>query len=212
MRSRDCRFLHVLCVVLLSYTNRKSTAMSDHHTFGQIAITGLAGLLLMAASPGSARAEVKSVAPSGFEVVDTVTIAAPPQRVYAALGEIGQWWSSAHTFSRDATNLSLDLKAGGCFCERLKDGGSVQHLLVVYAAPGEGLRLRGALGPLQMEGVDGTLAWALKPSEGGTNLTQSYVVGGYIRSGMDNWAPKVDGVLHEQLDRLRRFIEAKPLD
>jgi hypothetical protein len=97
-------------------------------------------------------------------------------------------------------------------CERLKDGGSVQHLIVVYAAPGEGLRLRGALGPLQMEGVDGTLAWALKPSEGGTNVMQSYVVGGYIRSGMDNWAPKVDGVLHEQLDRLRRFVEAKPLN
>ena len=141
-----------------------------------------------------------------------MTIHAPPEQVYAALGKIGQWWSSPHTFSRDATNLSLDLKAGGCFCERLKDGGSVQHLIVVYAAPAEGLRLRGALGPLQMEGVGGTLAWALKPSEGGTNLTQSYVVGSYIRSGMDNWAPKVDGVLHEQLDRLQRFVEAKPLN
>jgi len=68
----------------------------------------------------------------------------------------------------------------GCICWAT---GSVQHLIVIYAAPGEGLRLRGALGPLQMEGVDGTLAWALKPSEGGTNVTQSYVVGGYIRSG-----------------------------
>jgi hypothetical protein len=29
---------------------------------------------------------------------------------------------------------------------------------------------------------------------------------------VDNWAPKVDGVLHEQLDRLRRFVEAKPLN
>jgi hypothetical protein len=63
-----------------------------------------------------------------------------------------------------------------------------------------------------MEGVDGTLAWALKPSEGGTNVTQSYVVGGYIRGGMEQWAPKVDRVLHEQLERLQRFVEAKPLD
>jgi hypothetical protein len=53
-------------------------------------------------------------------------------------------------------------------------------LQVVYAAPGEGLRLRGALGPLQTEGVDGTLSWTLKPVEGGTSLTWSYVVGGYI--------------------------------
>jgi len=43
-------------------------------------------------------------------------------------------------------------------------------------------------------------------------VTQSYVIGGYIRSGMENWAPKVDGVLHEQFDRLRRFVEAKPLN
>jgi hypothetical protein len=83
------------------------------------------------------------------------------------------------------------LRAGGCFCERLKDDGSVQHLQVVYAAPGQGLRLRGALGPLQTEGVDGTLSWTLKPGEGGTTVTLSYVVGGYIRSGMEQWAPRV---------------------
>lgn len=111
--------------------------------------------------------------------------------------------------SRDAANLSIELRAGGCFCERLKDGGSVQHLQVVYASPGEGLRLRGALGPLQMEGVDGTLAWTLKPVEGGTNVTQSYVVGGYIRSGMEQWAPRVDRVHDEQLQRLKSFVEGK---
>jgi uncharacterized protein YndB with AHSA1/START domain len=175
-------------------------------------VSVIASILLATGLVGSAEAEVKSVAPNGFEVVETVTIQAPPEQVYSALGKISQWWSSSHTFSHDAANLSLELKPGGCFCERLKNGGSVQHLVVVYAAPGEGLRLRGALGPLQMEGVDGTLAWTLKPGEGGTNLTQSYVVGGYIRSGMEVWAPKVDGVLHEQLDRLRRFVEAKPLN
>jgi len=80
-------------------------------------------------------------------------------------------------------------------------------LQVVYAAPGEGLRLRGALGPLQMEGVDGTLAWILKAAEGGTSVTQSYVVGGYIRGGMEQWAPRVDPVLDEQLQRLKSFVE-----
>jgi hypothetical protein len=65
------------------------------------------------------------------------------------------------------------------------------------------------LGPLQTEGVDGTLSWTLKPVEGGTSLTQSYVVGGYIRSGMEQWAPRVDRVLDEQLQRLKSFIEGK---
>jgi uncharacterized protein YndB with AHSA1/START domain len=171
----------------------------------------LASLLLAIAGAVPALAEVKSVTPNGFEVVSVATIAAPAERVYSALGEVGRWWSPSHTFSRDAANLSLELRAGGCFCERLKGGGSVQHLQVVYAAPGEGLRLRGALGPLQVEGVDGALAWTLKPTEGGTSLTQSYVVGGYIRSGMEQWASRVDRVLDEQLQRLKSFVEGKPL-
>jgi uncharacterized protein YndB with AHSA1/START domain len=166
-------------------------------------------LIPVLASAGSASAEVKSVTANGFEVVTIATIAAPADRVYAALGEVGHWWSPSHTFSRDAANLSIELRAGGCFCERLKDGGSVQHLQVVYAAPGQGLRLRGALGPLQTEGVDGTLTWMLKPGEGGTNVTLSYVLGGYVRSGMEQWAPKVDRVLDEQLQRLKSFVEGK---
>ena len=174
-------------------------------------VRGFAVLVLALAVTGPALAEVKSATPNGFEVASIVTIAGPPDRVYSAFGQIGHWWSSSHTFSRDAANLSLELRAGGCFCERLKDGGSVQHLQVVYAAPGQGLRLRGALGPLQIEGVDGTLAWTLKPAEGGTSVTQSYVVGGYIRSGMEQWAPRVDRVLDEQLQRLKNFVEGKPL-
>ena len=174
-----------------------------------MSIRAIAALVLALALAAPARSEVKSVTPSGFEVATVTTIAAPAERVYAAFGEVARWWSPSHTFSKDAANLSLELRAGGCFCERLKEGGSVQHLQVVYAAPGEGLRLRGALGPLQTEGVDGTLSWSLKPVEGGTGVTQSYVVGGYIRGGMEQWAPRVDRVLDEQLQRLKGFVESK---
>jgi uncharacterized protein YndB with AHSA1/START domain len=172
-------------------------------------IKGLAALIPVLAVAAPAAAEVKSVTANGFEVASMATIAAPPDRVYAALGEVGRWWSPSHTFSKDAANLSLELRAGGCFCERLKDGGSVQHLQVVYAAPGAGLRLRGALGPLQAEGVDGALSWSLKPAGGGTSVAQSYVVGGYIRAGMEQWAPRVDRVLDEQLQRLKAYVEGK---
>ncbi|HYZ41263.1 MAG TPA: SRPBCC family protein [Stellaceae bacterium] len=167
----------------------------------------MAALILLSAAAGPASAEIKSVTPTGFEVASAATIGAPPDRVYAALGDVGRWWSPSHTFSRDAANLSLELRADGCFCERLMNGGSVEHMVVVYAAPGEGLRLRGALGPLQSEGVDGTLGWTLKPAEGGTSVMLSYVVGGYIRGGMEQWAPRVDRVLDEQLQRLKNFVE-----
>ena len=172
-------------------------------------IRGLVPLILVLAASGPVAAEVKSAAPNGFEVVSMATISASVDRVYSALGEVGRWWSPSHTFSKDAANLSLELRAGGCFCERLKNNGSVQHMQVVYAAPGAGLRLRGALGPLQTEGVDGALSWTLKPAGGGTGVTLSYVVGGYIRGGVEQWAPRVDRVLDEQLQRLKGYIEGK---
>jgi hypothetical protein len=93
----------------------------------------------------------------------------------------------------------------------IKNGGSVQHLTVVYAAPGVGLRLRGALGPLQAEGVDGALSWTLKPVQDGTAVALDYVVGGYIRGGIEQWAPRVDRVLDEQLQNLKSYTEGKPL-
>jgi hypothetical protein len=54
------------------------------------------------------------------------------------------WWNPTHTFSSDAHNLSIDDKAMGCFCEKLASGGSVHHLEVVYADPGQKLVFSGA--------------------------------------------------------------------
>ena len=53
------------------------------------------------------------------------------------------------------------------------------------------------------------MSWTLKPGEGGTTVTLSYVLGGYVPSGMEQWAPRVDRVLDEQLQRLKSFVEGK---
>lgn len=155
----------------------------------------------------SAGARVVATTPQGFEVSATTTIAASPAEVYAALVQINRWWNGEHSYSGDAANMSLDPRAGGCFCERLADGGSIEHMRVVYAQPGKALRLRGALGPLQAEGVDGALTWTLAPHGAGTIVTQHYVVGGYVRNGIDKFAPIVNQVLGEQLGRLKGLIE-----
>jgi hypothetical protein len=155
----------------------------------------------LAASP--AAAEVRSATPAGFEVESRVTVPASPAEAYAALGRIGEWWNPAHTYSGKATNLRLDLKAGGCFCETTEGGGAIEHLRVVYAQPGTMLRLQGGLGPLQAEGVAGALTWTLKPVAGGTEIVQSYVVGGYVRGGAEKLASPVDQVMREQLERYR---------
>lgn len=152
-----------------------------------------------------AAAEVKSATDAGFEVVNVATVAADPTAVYAALRTPDKWWNSEHTWSGDAANMWIDAQAGGCFCERMPDRGSIQHARIVAALPGKQLRLSGALGPLQAEAVTGTFTWDLKPVDGGTEVTQTYVVGGYVRTGAAGLAPVVDQVLGMQLARLKAF-------
>ena len=154
-----------------------------------------------------AMAEVVNRGESGFTVRTVVTIAQPPDRVYDALAHVADWWDPAHTWSGDSANLRIDAKAGGCFCETLPNGGSVEHATVMFIAPGKELRLRGALGPLQSMGVTGSLVFDLVEVSGGTQATVTYVVGGYVPGGAGVLAVPVDGVIGGQLRRLKAFVE-----
>ncbi|RMD61841.1 ATPase, partial [Candidatus Parcubacteria bacterium] len=137
-----------------------------------------------------------------------VIISAPPATVYEALVKhVAQWWNPQHTFSGDSKNLSIDARPGGCFCERLPNGGGLEHLRVIYVAPGEILRMSGALGPLQASGVVGSLTWKLTSAPGGTSVELSYAVGGFMEGGLDGIAPAVNDVLEDQLQRFKLFVE-----
>jgi uncharacterized protein YndB with AHSA1/START domain len=159
------------------------------------------------AAPASAKVVADNAA--GFAIEHEAVIAASPQRVYAAIGQPARWWSSAHSWSGKAANLTLDLRAGGCFCERLPGGGGVEHARVVMAWPGKLVRMTGALGPLQSEALAATLTWELKPAPGGTQVKLTYVVAGFARTARAALPGAVDGVLGEQLTRLKAFAETR---
>ncbi|MEQ1757138.1 MAG: SRPBCC domain-containing protein [Vicinamibacterales bacterium] len=160
--------------------------------------------LLVLAGVSAASAQVGT---TGFKTRVQKDIRATPEKVYAAFLQIGQWWSPGHTYSGDASNLSLEARPGGCFCERLPNGGGVEHLRVVYLAPGEAIRLSGALGPLQALGVNGSLTVEFKAASTRTVVEMTYAVGGFSEGGFNQLAPAVTGVLTEQMNRLQSFIE-----
>lgn len=157
----------------------------------------------------AAQAEVTNRAPEGFVVVHRLDLAASPARAYQALtAEVAEWWDARHSYSGQAANFSLDARAGGCFCEQLPDGGSVEHMHVVYAAPGKLLRMVGGLGPLQGMGASGVMDFALSAADDGrTRLQFRYTVGGYTADGLASMAEPVDGVLGGQLSRLAAYLE-----
>lgn len=166
----------------------------------------LAALLAAVFVPAAARGEVVAVEPHGFSLSSSAVVPAPPGEVYSALRRIGDWWSGDHSYSGDAAKMTLSPHPGGCFCELLPDGGWVEHMRVVQVRPGALLRLAGGLGPLQAEGVRGTLSWQLSAEGEGTRIVQTYVVGGFIGPGASVYAPPVDRVLEEQLARLAAHL------
>lgn len=185
-------------------------------------MTGVARFLalLLAMAPVlsvAAGAEVVRKSDAGF--VSGAELDVPgktPLQVWQVLIAPAGWWNPLHSWSGDAANLYLDPQAGGCFCELLprpKDApddvrrGSIEHMRVIAAMPPKLLRMSGALGPLQGEALAATLTVTLKPlpgkgAEGGTHVTWSYVVGGYMRMNIDEIAPLVDEVMVEQFQRL----------
>ena len=166
----------------------------------------IALLALVLASPVSA--EVVTASANGFEVRQTVTVQKPPAEAFTAFGRIGSWWSADHTYSGDAANLALELRPGGCFCERLPNGGGVEHMRVAYVDPGKQVLMTGALGPLLYEATIGVMDVRFEPSGAGTQIVLDYRAAGFFNGGAEKLAPAVDKVLGEQLARLKARLPA----
>jgi hypothetical protein len=99
----------------------------------------------------------------GFLIEQVVSTTSGAAEVFRAVGQADRWWSSKHTFSGSAANLSLKTESGGCFCEKWGEG-SVEHGQVVQTQVGQLVRLHAVLGPLLEMGVGGVLTFSIKPA------------------------------------------------
>ena len=158
---------------------------------------------LLLATP--AAAEVVSAGSNGFEVRHSVNLVIPQQKAFEAFSRIQDWWSKDHTYSGDASHLSLQLRPGGCFCEQLDNGGGIEHMRVTYVQPGERAVLTGALGPLLYEAAAGVMDIKVERIAGGSRITMDYRAAGFAKGGAAEMAPIVDKVLGDQMKRLRVY-------
>ncbi|MGE0595980.1 MAG: ATPase [Hyphomonadaceae bacterium] len=174
----------------------------------RVFLAGVATAIALAGAP--AFAEVGAASPSSFQIQAAADVSATPDRVWAALGEIGRWWNDAHTYSGQASNMTMPLQAGACFCENWSELQSVEHGRVVLVMEHEGvrtLRFIGGLGPLQETGVVGVMTWTVAAASEGSTLTMRYRANGDAALGLEAMAPLVDQVLMEQFGRLVRYSE-----
>jgi len=167
-------------------------------------------LVVFAALMGVAQANVVAAAAEGFTIVIEADVAVSPDAAYQKfVNGPALWWEDQHTYSGKAAHLTLEPRAGGCFCEQIDGGGSVSHGTVLYADPGNALRLSTALGPLQEMAVVGTLSVAFAPRPEGTHLTLTYRVYGGFTSDAVELSKLVDAVIATQVQRYVAYAGRK---
>lgn len=170
---------------------------------------------LYAFIPHHAQADVLDSGKLGFTVENSALVPVSPDQAWSALvNDIGLWWPADHTWFGDSKNLSIDARAGGCFCE-LDGPRQAKHLEVAHVAPGKLLRMLGALGPLQGMGLYGVLDWTFDAiNSKQTRITLRHRVSGYVTEDLPAFAPIVDRVQAQQLNGLAQYLngnlEKKP--
>ena len=174
----------------------------------RIAVAIVAPLLLLMA--GVAPAKVKDATAGGFTVENEQVVPVDADTAWKALvDDIDRWWPKDHTWWGKASTLSLQARAGGCFCE-IAGVQQAQHMQVTFVDPGKTLRMVGGLGPLQGMGLGGALEFRFAPADGGgTKITLYYRAGGYSPDDLSKFAPVVDQVQGLQLGGLADFLRAK---
>jgi hypothetical protein len=166
-------------------------------------------LFWMVLAAPAALAEVKDSSPSGFTLENVRDVPVDTETAWKALvGDVDRWWPKDHSWWGKASTLTIEPRAGGCFCEKAGEQQAL-HMLVTFVDPGRTLRMTGGLGPLQGMGLHGALEFRLAPIEsGGTRITLFYRAGGYTPDDLGKFAPVVDKVQALQLGGLADFLSA----
>lgn len=161
----------------------------------------------MLVAPSLAQAEVTDASATGFTIENRQLVPVDAATAWQALvHDIDRWWPKEHSWWGAESTLSVEPRAGGCFCESAGEREAL-HMTVTFVDPGRTLRLVGGLGPLQGMGLHGAMEFQLAPDDsGGTLVTLRYRVGGYSPDDLEKLAPVVDRVQGVQLGGLADYL------
>ena len=159
--------------------------------------------MTLAALP--ALAKVLDASPSGFTIENSAIVPVDLSTAWQALvGNVDSWWPKDHTWWGASSRLTIDARAGGCFCE-IGANRQAQHMQVIcrstkVAANDRWPRAAAGHGPI------GVLEWRMAAVAGGTQITLWYRAGGYSPDDLGKIAPVVDTVQALQLGNLVHYL------
>lgn len=145
----------------------------------------LALIVLSLTRPGALRADVITSTPGGFSTSESTQISSVPMAIFLAItGSLHAWWDPADTPE------------------------PLRHLKVAGSERGRFVNFSGGVGPLRGTTATATLTWTLTALRGRTRVEVTYQATGDPALGLATQALTVDAILTDQLQRLKRFVEA----
>lgn len=162
----------------------------------------IAAALVLTAQP--AAAEVVARSENGFTLRFVAQVAADADRIPASLEALPQWWDGAHSYTGEAANLSLDLKPGGCWCEKMPDGTNFDHGRTTSVEP-DRMLFHAPFGPLRGRTTRADLEMTWEPGTEGLTLVWTMTVEG---AGVGAMADPVDGVMGAGFRRWTQHLTA----
>jgi len=151
-----------------------------------------------------AAAEVVARHADGFTLRYAVALETTADDVRGSLADLPSWWDPAHTYTGEATRLSMTLEPGGCWCETLADGTVFRHATVISVDPEHQAVLHAPLGPLHETATRADLTYRWAPENKGWLISVDFVVEG---PGLGAAADAVDTVMQGGFDRFVRYVE-----
>jgi len=157
--------------------------------------------MLAALATFSVQAEVVSSSADHYILNHTAVSPLSPDELWLRLVEPASWWHPDHTYSGDASNLSLQPSAGGHWREQWGNN-SVLHGVVLNIDKGKLLRLDAPFGPLQELAVKVIWTITIEADGSGSKVMFDEVANGVSNSKLDELARAVDFVKQEAITRL----------
>ena len=151
--------------------------------------------------PLDSHSDVVSASPTHFVLRHAEESSLSSADLWARLVQPQDWWHPEHTYSGKASNLSLELTAGGLWREDWH-GGSVMHGRVLTITDGRLLRMEAPFGPLQAVGAYVVWTITIEDTENGSMVVFDEIASGPPSAKLDELAGAVDIVKTEAMRRL----------
>jgi hypothetical protein len=154
----------------------------------------------------TSQAQVTKQSTNSFTIEQSFTVHKSISTVHHEFSHVGRWWTSEHSLSGKGSNMNFN---HDCFCEQMPNGKNTTFMTFVDRQRNKSATLKGAIGPLRGEDVEGRMTWTFNKEHHGTKVTMRYLVSGKEVAKHQSWPTELDALLQAQMKSFKSSLSKR---